>query len=83
MKNRIVTSVGLALLLVVGVIATMLLLGTSPTIARMEQIKFHQLIQPGQTFSARLDHDPDRSRIAYVLHDGDTRFASGRLVLKT
>ncbi len=58
------------------------LLGAPPAIARMEQIKFHQLLQPGQTFSARLDHDPERSRVAYVLHDGETRFASGRMVLK-
>jgi 3-hydroxymyristoyl/3-hydroxydecanoyl-(acyl carrier protein) dehydratase len=58
------------------------LLGAPPTIARMEQIKFHQLLQPGQAFSARLDHDQERSRIAYVLHDGETRFASGRMILK-
>ena len=58
------------------------LLGAPPAIARMEQIKFHQLLQPGQTFSARLDHDQERSRVAYVLHDGETRFASGRMVLK-
>jgi uncharacterized membrane protein len=58
------------------------LLGAPPTIARMEQIKFHQLLQPGQAFSARLDHDRERSRIAYVLHDGEARFASGRMVLK-
>ncbi len=58
------------------------LLGAPPAIARMEQIKFHQLLRPGQTFSARLDHDQERSRVAYVLHDGETRFASGRMVLK-
>jgi 3-hydroxymyristoyl/3-hydroxydecanoyl-(acyl carrier protein) dehydratase len=58
------------------------LLGAPPAIARMEQIKFHQLLQPGQTFSARLDHDQERSRVTYVLHDGETRFASGRMVLK-
>ncbi len=58
------------------------LLGAPPAITRMEQIKFHQLLRPGQTFSARLDHDPERSRVAYVLHDGETRFASGRMVLR-
>ena len=58
------------------------LLGAPPAIARMEQIKFHQLLRPGQTFSARLDHDRKRCRVAYVLHDGETRFASGRMVLK-
>ncbi len=58
------------------------LLGAPPAIARMEQIKFHQLLQPGQTFSARLDHDQERCRVAYVLQDGETRFASGRMVLK-
>jgi uncharacterized membrane protein/3-hydroxymyristoyl/3-hydroxydecanoyl-(acyl carrier protein) dehydratase len=58
------------------------LLGTPAVIERMEQIKFHQLLQPGQAFSARLDHDRERSRIAYVLADGDTRFASGRLILR-
>lgn len=58
------------------------LLGAPPSIARMEQIKFHQLLQPGQSFSVRLDHDQARSRIAYVLHDGETRFASGRMILK-
>ncbi len=56
--------------------------GAPPAIARMEQIKFHQLLRPGQTFSARLDHDQERCRVAYVLQDGETRFASGRMVLK-
>ncbi len=58
------------------------LLGAPPAIARMEQIKFHQLLRPGQTFSARLDHDQERCRVAWVLRDGETRFASGRMVLK-
>ncbi len=58
------------------------LLGAPPEVAFMEQIKFHHVLQPGQAFSARLDHDQERSRIAYMLHDGETRFASGRMVLK-
>ena len=57
-------------------------LGSPPDIARMEQIKFHGLMQPGQTFSARLEHDRERSRVNYLLHDGETRFSSGRMVLK-
>jgi 3-hydroxymyristoyl/3-hydroxydecanoyl-(acyl carrier protein) dehydratase len=57
------------------------LLGRPAVIRRMEQIKFHQVMQPGQAFSARLEHDPARSRISYVLQDGDRRFASGRLIL--
>jgi len=57
------------------------LLGAPPSITRLEKVKFHRLLQPGQAFSLRLEHDRTRHRIGYLLHDGETRFASGRLVL--
>ena len=58
------------------------LLGHPPAIAGMELVKFHTLLEPGRRFTLRLELDRDRGRIGYSLHDGETRFASGRMVLE-
>lgn len=58
------------------------LLGVRPTVARLQKVKFHRLLQSGQSFSLRLEHDRVRHRIGYLLHDGELRFASGFLVLQ-
>ncbi|NWO05171.1 MAG: AMP-binding protein [Alteromonadaceae bacterium] len=48
--------------------------------AGMESVKFHQRIEPDQTVSLELTLQPERSRLLFRLHAGETAFSTGRMV---
>lgn len=48
--------------------------------SKMETVKFQELIQPGRELAMEISLQPERSRIVFRLHDGDTVFSSGRMV---
>ena len=48
--------------------------------SRMEAVKFQEPIRPGRELSMALTLEPERSRLQFRFHDGETVFSSGRMV---
>ena len=46
----------------------------------MESVKFHKRVEPGQTLCLELTMQPERSRLLFRLHAGETAFSTGRMV---
>jgi len=59
------------------------LLGDAIDLDRIEKVKFHGELKPGRRFELRVEHDRERSRMRYELRAGETRFASGVMVLSS
>ncbi|HYB99546.1 MAG TPA: AMP-binding protein [Candidatus Limnocylindrales bacterium] len=57
------------------------LLGSMPAVARMEAVKFKDVLRPAQTFTLRLVLDAASARADFTLADGARTFSSGRVVL--
>jgi hypothetical protein len=51
-------------------------------VCALEQVKFNQLVRPGQQLMLTLSQDPDDAGIDYRFRDpqGERDFASGRLL---
>lgn len=50
--------------------------------AKMEVLKFQQVIFPDRDIQMQLTFRPDSSKIAFEIFSGEQRFASGRLVFQ-
>lgn len=50
------------------------------TFARLEAVKFQEVIQPGREVSIELSWQAEKKRIQFRFHDGQTPFSSGRMV---
>jgi len=49
--------------------------------ARMEAIKFKELLQPGQALQLRLRYSAARQKLDFCYYADDTEFSSGRIYL--
>ncbi len=50
-------------------------------IAQLEVLKFQQILLPNSLVTLTIEHKPAKKKLTFQYHQGDMRFASGRIVI--